>query len=70
VLELGDTPGALLAFEREGRDAAAAGLGVGHREHHERSRDAPVGDELFGAADHVLVAVALRLRAHGGGVGA
>src|SRR5438270_6035796 len=70
MLQLRCLPRTLLPLEDESAYPAAAGVLVGDSKDDQCPRDAAVGDELLGAADHVLIPVALRARTHGGGVGA
>src|SRR5205814_6097348 len=53
------------ALEPNRLDASVVLAWLGLGEHHQRAGDAAVGDELLGAAEHVLVAVPLGARLHG-----
>ena len=69
-LDPADLEARRVGLDHERGDAGVAGLGIGLGEDDVEVRDAGVGDEALAAVEHVLVALAPRLGAHRGRVGA
>ena len=67
-LDAADLETGRVRLDHEARNAVVAGRRVGLRENRVEVRDARVRDEALRAVEDVLVALALRLRSHRGGI--